>query len=208
MLELLSSFKPKNPAILSLVACLHACSLASPDAEIEDKRSSSQPALLAPPDRVGCRVGPELGISSGYHWPLSGIITAGYGGSSPSALFSSTRRIPGVTLQVAMGAEVRAGVQATLRPQPQTPNPALGTSVELEVGDELVVTYGHLASKASTLVEGQSLAADAIVGSAGCSGNTTCGAGSAVLYVETKRNGSPVDPLTLFPDPGEHCARD
>jgi murein DD-endopeptidase MepM/ murein hydrolase activator NlpD len=146
---------------------------------------------------VGGAQGP--GTAPGHlAWPLAAgwVVTQPYGCTPfllepPAAWCPSGHFHSGIDLAVPLGTPVRAAAAGTARVGDMPYG--YGIYVVIEHGGGLATIYGHL--EWASLNSGDPVAAGRDVGAVGSSGLST----GPHLHFEVRRDGRPVDPITLLP---------
>lgn len=146
------------------------------------------PVLRARP--AGTQPVYEVGLSEPRHWPLEepGYVTRGQAADAPSPNTGGEAH-PGVDIAVPIGTPVRASgggsvLQAGVDPE-------YGIFVLLEHPGGLQSMYGHLSRAA--VAAGQAIDAGEVIGLSGNTGRSS----APHLHFEIRRDGKPIDPLTL-----------
>jgi murein DD-endopeptidase MepM/ murein hydrolase activator NlpD len=124
--------------------------------------------------------------SAGLSWPTAGRLSSGFGAARPGG-----RRHAGIDLAAATGTAVVAAAAGTVSTAGNVGG--YGIVAYVDHADGVQTRYAHLSRV--TVRAGQKVAAGARLGDVGSTGNSS----GPHLHFEVRRNGSPVDPLTVLP---------
>jgi murein DD-endopeptidase MepM/ murein hydrolase activator NlpD len=120
--------------------------------------------------------------SSGLIWPVSGVVTSGFG-------YRWGRMHQGIDISAPTGTSVRAAASGRVIMAGWMGG--YGNLVVIDHGNGLATAYAHLSSiwaGSGSVSQGQG------IGAVGCTGSCT----GAHLHFEVRVNGSPVDPLSYL----------
>lgn len=128
----------------------------------------------------------HLAVSEGWVWPAEGEITSGYGPRKDGFHH-------GIDIAMAEGTEIVAARGGKVKFAGWLSS-VYGWSVVLEHVGGLETVYAHLRS--TRVSAGDSVAQGQPVGEAGSSGRAT----GPHLHFEVRRDGQPIDPLSVLPE--------
>ena len=135
--------------------------------------------------------------ASAFVKPVSGEITKPFSVDTP--LFSNTmndwRVHTGVDIAATTGTQVRALTAGVV--EDTFYDEAMGYTVVIRHADSLVSTYSNLQS-AIPVEKGQNIDSGDVIGGVGESAAYEC-ADKAHVHLEVTKDGTPIDPVTLFP---------
>ncbi len=117
--------------------------------------------------------------SSGLIWPVSGVVTSGFG-------WRWGRMHEGIDIGAGSGAPIRAAAAGTVIYAGWMGG--YGNLTIIDHGNGLATAYGH---QSALYVGGGSVSQGTVIGAVGSTGNST----GPHLHFEVRVNGSPVDPL-------------
>ncbi len=120
------------------------------------------------------------GVSaSGFIWPVSGVVTSGFG-------FRWGRMHEGIDISAPAGTPIRAAAAGTVIFAGVMGG--YGNMVIIDHGNGVATAYGH---QSSISVGGGSVSQGTVIGAVGCTGSCT----GNHLHFEVRVNGSAVDPM-------------
>jgi murein DD-endopeptidase MepM/ murein hydrolase activator NlpD len=117
--------------------------------------------------------------SSGFIWPVNGVVTSGFG-------WRWGRMHEGIDIAAPSGTPIRAAAAGTVIYAGWMGG--YGTLVIIDHGNGLATAYGH---QSAIYVGGGSVSQGTVIGAVGSTGNST----GPHLHFEVRVNGSPVDPM-------------
>jgi murein DD-endopeptidase MepM/ murein hydrolase activator NlpD len=117
--------------------------------------------------------------SSGFIWPVNGVVTSGFG-------WRWGRMHEGIDIAAPSGTPIRAAAAGTVIYAGWMGG--YGNLVIIDHGNGLATAYGH---QSAIYVGGGSVSQGTVIGAVGSTGNST----GPHLHFEVRVNGSPVDPM-------------
>ena len=174
----------------SLYVVATTITLAQPRPTLPEPEPDAEPEVPpgAPSDYV--EQGPVAPVgavsSAGLSWPTAGRLSSGFGAPRPGG-----RKHAGIDLAAPTGTAIVAAAAGTVSQAGSAGG--YGIVVYVDHADGVQTRYAHMSRV--TVRAGQKVEAGGRLGDVGSTGDST----GPHLHFEVRRNGSPVDPLTVLP---------